>query len=88
MRNKNSMTQRDLPVLRAAGFKAGFSGQTWFGVDKYGTLWQTQVLDDNEHLDFKHVHESTKWGGTTMSREEFTELFEQSLNSPAARAGD
>lgn len=64
------LTDLDIPVLTSAGFKAGWSGHSWFAKDKNGDEWQAYTTDDTNKLTF-----SNRNGSQFMKRSEFDQLF-------------
>lgn len=69
------LTQHDIPLLRSAGFEAGFSGTTWFGSDLVEEVWQVVLLDDG-NLEFRPSITDYSFGsGKPMTREEFEYMF-------------
>lgn len=68
------MDKYDYPLLRPAGFVAGFSGHSWFAEDKDGNTWQA-YLDDKSVFQFRK-EEASKWGAyKPMDVTEFASLF-------------
>ena len=68
------MDRYDYPLLRPAGFTAGFSGHSWFAEDSDGNSWQAW-LDDKSVFLFRK-EENGKWGpSSTMSVVEFASVF-------------
>lgn len=69
----SSMTYRDIPVVRSAGFVAAPGGWSWSKKDKDGNVWIVTESDDpnSSVLQFSMV------GGPAvrMSREKFDQLF-------------
>ena len=55
------MNVYDLALLRAAGFVAGFSGQSWFGEDRNGNDWQAHIDERTSILMFR-AESGDKWG--------------------------
>ena len=55
------MDKYDQPLLHAAGFEPGWSGQSWFGKDRNGLTWQAQ-LDEKSMFLFRNKDEQGKWG--------------------------
>lgn len=70
----SSLSELDLPVLRSYGFNAGFSGDSWFGMDRDGVEWVVSVTNNNNRLlNFMNLHtlESMR-----MDRDKFSKTFE------------
>ena len=67
------LTIHDIPLLRDKGFAAGFSGTSWFGVDKQGNTWQAYVVDDDQQLTFVDANDRTS---IFMERTRFENLFD------------
>lgn len=55
------MDKYDQPMLSAAGFTAGFSGNSWFATDRYGNVCQAHI-DDKGNFSFRSVGDDAKWG--------------------------
>ena len=69
------MDKYDQPMLHAAGFEAGWSGQSWFGKDRNGTTWQAQ-LDEKSNFMFRHEDSDGKWSPNgPMHIMDFRKLF-------------
>ena len=66
------LTYRDLYLLRDYSFTPGYSGESWFGEDKYGEVWQAYIVEDDSHITF--VNEKDR-SSVPMTREEFKERF-------------
>jgi hypothetical protein len=66
------MTALDIPVVRSAGFQAGFSGHSWHGMAKDGTPWQAIEEEITGNLHFATPGQAKR----PMDRAEFAELFE------------
>lgn len=68
------MDKYDQPLIHAAGFEAGWSGQSWFGWDRSGNEWQA-MLDEKSNFSFR-CKEENKWGPNgPLSVIEFRKLF-------------
>lgn len=67
------MTALDIPVVRSAGFQAGFSGHSWHGQAKDGTPWQAVEDDVTGKLTFITPGQAAR----ELNRAEFSELFER-----------
>ena len=69
------MDKYDQPLLNAAGFEPGWSGQSWFAPDRSGQMWQAQ-LDDKSVFSFRVEDTNGKWGPNgPMNIVEFRKLF-------------
>ena len=71
-----TLTHNDIPLLRSHGFYTAFSGESWFSVDKEGTMWQATVDEDTGDLLFHKELDQLTWNALdTMTDERFRELF-------------
>lgn len=68
----NPITTEDLELLRERGFTPGWSGESWFGIDKEGNEWQVYGLQGDSLLTF--VKDSDRQS-FFMERITFEELF-------------
>lgn len=77
MRAKDDyMQERDSPSLRYFGFKAAWSGTSWFGVDKEGQVWQALTDGNDGLLHFRRYYEGKGTSGATpMKQAEFMKTF-------------
>lgn len=66
------LTISDISLLRDRGFEAGFSGESWFGVDKNGETWQAYIVDEDIRLTFVASNDRTS---VFMERDKFEDLF-------------
>lgn len=57
-------------------WEVGFSGQSWFREDKYGTEWQAYWLEDDKLVRFVPDAITTSRIPVFLTRQEFEELFE------------
>lgn len=72
---KKAMDMYDLPLLRAAKFQPGFSGTSWFGRDRSGSVWQAQIDERNSLLSFR-LETNNKWGPNgPLYIQDFEKLF-------------
>ena len=62
----------DIPLLRDYGFEAGFSGESWFGIDANDEHWQAYIVEGDQRLTFVR---NTDRLSRYMTRETFEELF-------------
>lgn len=69
----STMTYRDIPVLRSAGFVAGEWGQAWYKRDKNGTDWI--VYEDEQSANLIWNTRPVILPSHTMTRAQFQELF-------------
>lgn len=69
----NYLTVSDIPLLRERGFTPGFSGTSWFGIDKTGNTWQAYVVDDDNNLTFVDADDRAS---IFMERDRFENLFD------------
>lgn len=80
MRAKDDyMQERDSPSLRYFGFEAGWSGTTWFGVDREGQMWQA-ISNYNDAYDTylyfrKYYGVKGTDGAKPMTKETFIKTF-------------
>lgn len=65
------LSYRDVPLLRSAGFKAGFSGHSWFGRDKAGDVWQ--AVEETAQPQLVFISPSRE--SLMLTREDFDQMF-------------
>lgn len=69
------MDKYDQPMLHAAAFEAGWSGQSWFGKDREEHTWQT-YLDDKGVFAFRKEDNDGTWGAySPMNIAAFRKIF-------------
>lgn len=66
------LTTQDIHLLRTKGFEPGFSGESWFGVDKEGNTWQAYVVEGDLRITFVSSEDRTS---VFMERDKFENLF-------------
>lgn len=62
----------DIPILHDHQFTPGYSGESWFGVDKNDERWQAYVVEGDQRLTF--VRDDDRLS-RYMTRDTFEELF-------------
>ena len=78
-----TLTHNDIPLLRSHGFYTAFSGESWFSVDKEGTMWQAIVDEDTGDLLFHKELDQLTWNALdTMEDSRFRELFPRGMFPP------
>lgn len=85
------LTERDLPILRAAGATVSLGGSTWFIRDRDDHGWRVSINEDNQQLEFAGQADNNPYvysKAEPMSREEFAAAFERTTNRPRVDTGD
>jgi len=62
----------DIPLLREYQFTPGFSGESWFGIDKNDESWQVYVVENDNRLTFVNANDRVS---RYMTRDKFEEVF-------------
>lgn len=69
---KEPITTEDIELLRERGFTPGWSGESWFGIDKEDNEWQVYGLHNDSFLTFVKASDRQS---IFMERTTFEELF-------------
>lgn len=70
----SKLTLADVPLLRKLGFKPGWSGQSWFGQARDGTVYQAAQEEDSDDLYLMNCRTRLN---ENVQKEDLYDLFEK-----------